>query len=472
MRPMNPKIGMFARLAGALVVALAGTSGCILLDLSKGSATDREVARLGYVAGTVASDSPETQWMVIYAAMVPCDEDWRELLAIAARTETGEAIDTGSEAFKALGGRLEAKSVLADHIVLQRPGFWYVQLAPGCYGIGAFADLNRNFRYDDEPVAPATASPDRLFELKSGDRIEGLELVIQSDARLSEGFDPIALQVRTKFRTHKEQQLISVGEVAVAGELGDLADEHFGAANAKIGYFEVFRFLWDVRPGIYFLEEYDPARIPVLFVHGALGYPQEFTALIESLDRERFQPWVFFYPSGARLGGLSEFLAQTVMSLQLRHGFDDLVVVAHSMGGLVSRDFILRLHASVVDFPVRVFVSLATPWGGVPSAASGVRSSPFVIASWRDIAPGSDFLAGLFFEGPAEQGIRRSLPEEVSFYLLFGVGDETIPLASAVRWEAARDARARWPLAYDHTGILGSPEAAELLGEILASEYR
>jgi pimeloyl-ACP methyl ester carboxylesterase len=410
--------------------------------------------------------------MVVYAATVPCDDDWRALLAIAARSDAGEGIDLEGGDVEDLVARLEAKSVLADHIVLQRPGFWYVQLAPGCYGIGAFADLNRNFRYDDEPVAPATANANRLFELKSGDRIEGLELVIQSAARLREDFDPVALQVKTKFRTHKQQQLVSVGEVAVAGELADLADDHFGAANAKIGYFEVFRFLWDVRPGIYFLEEYDPSRIPVLFVHGALGYPQEFTALIESLDRERFQPWVFFYPSGARLGSLSEFLAQTVMSLQLRHGFDDLVVVAHSMGGLVSRDFILRLHAGVVDFPVRVFVSLATPWGGVPSAASGVRSSPFVIASWRDIAPGSEFLAGLFFEGSAEQGIRRSLPEEVSFYLLFGVGDQTIPLSSAVRWEAARDARARWPLAYDHTGILRSSEAAELLGEILASEYR
>jgi hypothetical protein len=60
----------------------------------------------------------------------------------------------------------------------------------------------------------------------------------------------------------------------------------------------------------------------------------------------------------------------------------------------------------------------------------------------------------------------------VNFYLLFGVGDKTIPLSSAIRWEAVRDARARWPLSYDHTGILRSPEAAELLAEILTSEFR
>ena len=177
---MYSSIRRFARLAGAFGAVIAATSGCILLDLSKVSASEKEAARFGYVAGTVESDSPGTPWMVVYAAMVPCDEDWRELLAIASRQEPGRAIDTQSEELEELVDRLEAKSALADHIVLQRPGFWYIQLAPGCYGIGAFADLNRNFRYDDEPVAPATASPDRLFELKSGDRIEGLELVIQA----------------------------------------------------------------------------------------------------------------------------------------------------------------------------------------------------------------------------------------------------------------------------------------------------
>ena len=30
----------------------------------------------------------------------------------------------------------------------------------------------------------------------------------------------------------------------------------------------------------------DPDRIPVVFVHGALGYPQQFESLIEGLDRE------------------------------------------------------------------------------------------------------------------------------------------------------------------------------------------
>ena len=95
----------------------------------------------------------------------------------------------------------------------------------------------------------------------------------------------------------------------------------------------------------------------------------------------------------------------------------------------------------------------------------------FVVPSWRDVAPDSEFLGRIFFEDPVQRTTRRHLPEQVPFYLLFGTADKTIPLASAVRWEAIRDARARWPLPYDHTAILDSPEASKLLNEILAHEF-
>ena len=54
--------------------------------------------------------------------------------------------------------------------------------------------------------------------------------------------------------------------------------------------------------------------------------------------------------------------------------------------------------------------------------------------------------------------------------MMFGVADKTVPATSLIRWEALRDASGRWPLPYDHTTILRSPEASQLLGEILARE--
>jgi len=51
------------------------------------------------------------------------------------------------------------------------------------------------------------------------------------------------------------------------------------------------------------------------------------------------------------------------------------------------------------------------------------------------------------------------------------VEDETIPLTSAIHWDALRNAAERWPLPYDHTAILRSPETSQLPGEVLESHF-
>jgi len=458
-------------LAAALCALLAGASGCTLRELAKVRQTEEKEVQYATISGTVRSNHPDTEWIVVYIFTVPCDADWETMREVVANGGIAGDIAAWSEEARAFARKIGQKAQIADHVVLQRPGFWYVQLAPGCYGVGAFADLDRNYMYDDEPAAAARADPRRLVELRSGDRHEGVELVIESDARLLEQFDPVGRQIREGgFRSHGEQLLTSVGAVVVEGEVAALDDARFRRENGKLGYFEIYRFLYEARPGIYFLEPYDAKRIPILFVHGALGYPQEFKALIEGLDRTRYQPWVFFYPSGGRLGPTAAFLSRSITGLQLRHGFEKLAVVAHSMGGLLSRDFILRHAEQVVDEPVRLFVSISTPWGGMASAASGVEKSPYVVPSWRDVAPRSDFMAQLFFSDPDTNALPRHLPEQVAFYMMFGVADETVPAPSLIRWETLRDARERWPLPYGHTAILRSPEASQLLGEILARE--
>lgn len=270
-------------------------------------------------------------------------------------------------------------------------------------------------------------------------------------------------------RSPDEQLVISIDEVAVLGEIADLDDPRFGRESGRLGYFDIYTFLWTVRPGIYFAEPYDPDRTPVLFIHGALGTPANFAVLAARLDRRRFQPWFFYYPSGARLEPVADFLSQLVARLQREHDLDRLAVVAHSMGGLVARSFILSHHARMRDDPVRLFVSVATPWAGVASARKGTQQSPIVVPSWHDVAEDSEFLRRLFFADPAGT-TRRHLPEQIPFHLIFGVEDRTISLTSGIRWEAVRDAVDRWPLAYDHTAILRSPELTQILGEILGRE--
>jgi hypothetical protein len=451
------------RAALALIAILLG--GCVIGDLLEVRRSQKVLAEQAFVGGTVAAADGADTWMVVLIASVPCDEDWSTLRDAVGRGE--DPLQSADPALRAALERARGKFQLVSHSMLRRPGRWYAALAPGCYGVGAFQDLNRDQHYADEP-ALAVLHPDRLLELAPGQRVDGLRLVIPRDGRFSlDSLDPLARQTADlAVRSHEDQTFVSLDQVAVEGEVVDLADPKFGEANGKLGFIDVYDFAWKLGPGVYFLGPYAPDKIPVLFVHGAEGYPQQFAKLIEGLDRTRFQPWFFFYPSGARLEAVAHFLTERIARLETRFGFQKLAVVAHSMGGLVSRAFLLEHHARVEEDPIGLFVSYSTPWEGVESARKGVEKSPVVIDSWRDVAAGSEFIQAIFYRDP-DAKLPRDLPKGISYHLIFGVEDQTIAVPSAIRWQVVREAANRWPLPYGHVNILDSPEASLLLNEIL-----
>lgn len=91
------------------------------------------------------------------------------------------------------------------------------------------------------------------------------------------------------------------------------------------------------------LQNYDRKRIPVVMIHGLKDTPATWFPMYQQLLsdpelRRRFQFWVFSYPSG---------LPYPYTASLLRHELDgvrrtfpdhkDLVLVGHSMGGIISR---------------------------------------------------------------------------------------------------------------------------------------
>jgi pimeloyl-ACP methyl ester carboxylesterase len=97
------------------------------------------------------------------------------------------------------------------------------------------------------------------------------------------------------------------------------------------------------RAGLYRLEPYDPDRIPVVLVHGLMSIPQMWMPTITAIRsdpelRSRYQFWVFAYPTGDPITlsalRLRENLAQVY---QLYPKTKDVVLIGHSMGGLLSR---------------------------------------------------------------------------------------------------------------------------------------
>lgn len=238
-------------------------------------------------------------------------------------------------------------------------------------------------------------------------------------------------------------------------------------------------FLNDELAGIYFLEAYDPERVPVLFVHGLAGYPQEFSTLIEGLDREHFQAWFYFYPSGFALDGISDHLEGLLKRVQVNTHFNRLAIVAHSMGGLVSRGAVLKYKADTKRDDIRLFISISTPWSGEVSA-SHIASTPIELPhSLGDMDPKSDYLRWIFYEDEQRERLKM-LPKKVDYHMIMSfrmtsskkvASDGKVTLASQARIEAQEEALTIRAWDYDHAGILHSPEVVERMNLLLNSRF-
>ncbi len=412
--------GAWVKRTAIMIVALC-IAGCMFRKLDEQL---KQIDELCVISGTVRGD--------------PANRDPRVVLllrATPAGTQPSRRID--------------------DHFVSEGDGRWIMVAQPGEYALAAFEDRSRDLIYQPgEPVLRASETSD--VHCERGSRIADRVLVIPANGPAFAGeVDVTALQARTP----DEQLGASLRSLAAVGALTTLEDPRFSAENVRSGMWAPYDFLLNAGPGVYFLEPYDPKRIPVLFVHGIEGSPLNFTHLIGQLDRSKFQPWVYYYPSGARLGRVADHLAQTMLELEVRHRVPRVVVVAHSMGGLVSRGYLMRRSGGA---SVPLFITLSTPWGGHDAAKLGVEYAPTVVRSWYDMAPGSDYLRTLFDTGL----------DGTEHHLLFSFrgesGDGVVTLASELRPEAQQQARKLYGFDDTHTGILEDAEVTTLVNRLLS----
>lgn len=101
--------------------------------------------------------------------------------------------------------------------------------------------------------------------------------------------------------------------------------------------------------GLYFLEPYDPEKIPLVLVHGLVSSPDAFKNIVNNLApepwiRQNYQIWLYNYPTGNpwpySAMNFREKLREAIAYAHVRGGpakLGRMVIVAHSMGGLVSR---------------------------------------------------------------------------------------------------------------------------------------
>lgn len=102
-------------------------------------------------------------------------------------------------------------------------------------------------------------------------------------------------------------------------------------------------------PHVYLMQPYDPDRRIILMVHGLASSPEAWVNMANDLMgdyaiRQRYQIWQVYYPTNMPIA-LNHVAIRRVVDDTLRH-FDptgahpaskDMVVVGHSMGGVISR---------------------------------------------------------------------------------------------------------------------------------------
>ena len=101
--------------------------------------------------------------------------------------------------------------------------------------------------------------------------------------------------------------------------------------------------------GLYFLQPYDPKKIPVVMVHGLVSSPDAYRDILNDLSpepwfREHYQVWLYNYPTGTPwLFNAMKFRQNMEdASAYARSKGDDtnlrkMVILSHSMGGLLTR---------------------------------------------------------------------------------------------------------------------------------------
>lgn len=335
-----------------------------------------------------------------------------------------------------------------------------LNLPEGRYELEVYADINGDDIFDQAEIV---GSRKLLLDQKSHSTLVVNQINIQlTTERMSNRPVKITLPVVVETK----QSLFYP-----SGSIRSLDDPLFDDNMSTLGMYDPASFLEHAPTMFYTLEEDEAHKIPVVFVHGIGGSARSFKPIINSIDRDRYKPWFFYYPSGGDLDQLANlfyslFLSGDVVPL----GEMPLIVVAHSMGGLVVREAINQYSGKDEENRVELLVTIASPMGGHPAAADGEKYGQLVLPAWRDLNPDSRFIQSLY---------RKPFPEFVDHQLFYAYknadrlklgenSDGVVPLSSQLRPEAQKQSNQTFGFESGHVDILVNEQMIARLNELMS----
>jgi pimeloyl-ACP methyl ester carboxylesterase len=332
-------------------------------------------------------------------------------------------------------------------VQLPASGDAYTTFLPqGDYELLVFADLDENKDFEWNELVGRTAvtvSPDHA---RGGAVMEGPPITVDFDQPGKVDF-------------HLSETVRPTSYVYAS-----LTDEFFDPKYGATGLYNPSELIAHIQGFFFGLEDYNEKKTMVLFVHGISGTPRDWEYMVSGMDRTRFQPFFFYYPSGLPLDKLGTLLAQFIGSVdKAKNGGCRIVLVAHSMGGLVALSAINKLSEEGLPSALRMYCTFSTPYAGDEIARKGIEMAPVVVPVWRDIAADSEFLRDL---------TSRPFPKQLPYYLYFSYHDSlkfklgessdgSVTLRSQLVPSLQSAAVKVIGFNETHVGILNSPETRE-----------
>ncbi|HUI46134.1 MAG TPA: alpha/beta fold hydrolase [Nitrospirota bacterium] len=330
----------------------------------------------------------------------------------------------------------------------------YMAFLPvGSYDLYVFADLDGDGDFESEELVGKASVIVNPEQSRNRAIIEGPAIIVDREHP-----GEVAFRVHEKVRP-------------TTYVYASLDDEFFDPRYGNTGLYNPSQLIEHTQGFVFGLENFDAKKTTVLFVHGISGTPRDWKYLVAGMDRSRFQPLFFYYPSGLRLDTMGSLLAEVIRDIDknAKEGGRRIVLVGYSMGGLVALSAINKLSEGMFPSSLKMFCSFSTPYGGDENAEKGVENAPVVVPVWRDIATKSEFLQTL---------TGKPFPKQLPYYLFFSYhetsrfnlgesSDGTIMLRSQLTPYAQKSATKIMGFDETHTGILNNDGVRQSFNQLL-----
>ncbi len=387
----------------------------------------------------------------------------QQFLLVKVAVDTGAAADASSVAVLYRELASGSPEFVAYRVLHSREAVYFF-VPPGRYSLVAFIDNNSDYRHQfGEPVgiyrelelhqvsegggwaAEVAALPVTLLRLRSS--------LLDQRYRMDWSISPPSHGLSPGKSNHLT--------------LIDLDDRRFSELVTRQGMWQPLTFLTDVGYGLYLLEPWNTSKPLLVLVHGINNSPRVWRDFLRGVDTSRYQVLLYHYPSSLDLSSSAYYLAESLSDLLFRSDHKQIALVAHSMGGLITREAIQHLQQRGYGHRVNLWVTISTPWAGHSGAETAMKTSPVVAPVWENITPGSPYLQAIFSRRLPNDLVHLMVSSYIGSSAWGSKGDGVVSLRSQLAGTAQAEASQLHLLGGEHTDILNSQKLHQLADDFL-----